>query len=417
MRLFVATLLAFLALASPAFASGVTNVSVDNTSPDQRRAARARPTSSSFTTSAAGVLGRERTHPASRSRSAPASRAGRAATVTDVAAGAASATARGRPTRHVDCSLSGANTIAAGHRGDGDLRRRHQRRLGQHACSPSPRPPTPTSQTSRSSRSSPAGQSPARSRSTNAAPTAAAGARTVYVAGFTTSATGALSEQANSRIDVTLPARTSLPAGPAALSRRRAAPTSATARGLTDTSRRMLAVQRPDHRRQRSGQHRLRRASPTRERPTAPSRSATTSDSACRIGAVTVVVTAGHARRWPCPTATRPTSRARGPSTDRDFTTSSTGALSEEANSRINVTFPAGTSFANWAGGTVSVGGTAVGYCSRLTDPAVECWLSSGRAIAAGTMVSIVFEGVTNPGTAAPSASPPPRTRRRRTRP
>ena len=57
------------------------------------------------------------------------------------------------------------------------------------------------------------------------------------------------------------------------------------------------------------------------------------------------------------------------------FTTSSTGALSEQANSRINVSFPPGTSLANWAGGTVTVGGTAVGFCSRLTDPAVECWL------------------------------------------
>ena len=80
------------------------------------------------------------------------------------------------------------------------------------------------------------------------------------------------------------------------------------------------------------------------------------------------------------------------------FTTSSTGGLSEEANSRINLAFAAGTSLANWTGGTVTVAGTTVGSCTRLADPNVECWLYSGRTIAPSTAVLITFEGVTNPG-------------------
>jgi hypothetical protein len=44
----------------------------------------------------------------------------------------------------------------------------------------------------------------------NTKPSNAAGARTVYAITFTTSATGALSEQANSRINITLPATASL---------------------------------------------------------------------------------------------------------------------------------------------------------------------------------------------------------------
>ena len=79
------------------------------------------------------------------------------------------------------------------------------------------------------------------------------------------------------------------------------------------------------------------------------------------------------------------------------FTTSATGALAEAANSRINITLPATTSLANWTGGTVVVAGTTVGFCSRLTDPNLECWLSSGKTIAASTAVTITLEGLTNP--------------------
>ena len=79
------------------------------------------------------------------------------------------------------------------------------------------------------------------------------------------------------------------------------------------------------------------------------------------------------------------------------FTTSSTGGLSEAANSRIDLSFATGTSLANWTGGTVTVAGTSVGACTRLTDPHAQCWLYSGRTIAPNTAVLITFEGVANP--------------------
>src|SRR4051812_18497095 len=78
------------------------------------------------------------------------------------------------------------------------------------------------------------------------------------------------------------------------------------------------------------------------------------------------------------------------------FTTSAAGALAG-TDARIKLTLPPGTSLANWTGGTVTVAGMTVGFCSRLTDPSLECWLSSDKTIAASTAVTVTLEGVTNP--------------------
>ncbi len=83
------------------------------------------------------------------------------------------------------------------------------------------------------------------------------------------------------------------------------------------------------------------------------------------------------------------------------FTTSATGGLSSAANSLINVTFPAGTAFSGYTNGTVRNGAAEnVGSCSNPTALTIQCSLFSGRSIGAGQAVSVVFSGITNPGTA-----------------
>ena len=83
------------------------------------------------------------------------------------------------------------------------------------------------------------------------------------------------------------------------------------------------------------------------------------------------------------------------------FTTSATGGLSSAANSRINVTFPAGTAFSGYTSGTVrNAAAEDVGSCSNPTALTIQCSLFSGRSIGAGQAVSVVFSGITNPGTA-----------------
>ena len=289
----------------------------------------------------------------------------------------------------VDCSLSGSNTIAAGAavtvtaRGVINPAASGVFTLSTTADVDPQTKPVPVV----------APQSVSGLAVTNVDPTAVAGGRTVYRAGFTTSSTGALSEQANSRINVSFPPGTSLANWAGGTVTVGGAAVGFCSR-LTDpavecwlSSGRAIAAGTL--------------VSIVFEGVTNPGTSgtfslSTTSDPPAQNQAVTVL--APHGVTGLAAVNDTPTSAAGGRTAYRiAFTTSSTGALSEEANSRINVNFPAGTSLANWTGGTVSVGGTAVGFCSRLTDPAVECWLSSGRAIAATTPVSITFTGVTNP--------------------
>jgi hypothetical protein len=71
------------------------------------------------------------------------------------------------------------------------------------------------------------------------------------------------------------------------------------------------------------------------------------------------------------------------------FTVSATGGLSSGANSRLDFTFPTGTTFTGWAGGTISVAGVAVGNCGAPNGIAVQCSLFTDKAIAAGAAVTV----------------------------
>ena len=78
------------------------------------------------------------------------------------------------------------------------------------------------------------------------------------------------------------------------------------------------------------------------------------------------------------------------------FKVSSTGGLSQQANSRIDVLFPSDTSFLGWAGGVLTVDGTDVGNCAGPSTNTVQCSLFTGRTIAAGATVQLALNAVTN---------------------
>ena len=231
----------------------------------------------------------------------------------------------------------------------------------------------------------------------NADPSNAAGARTRYVADFTASATGGLSQAANSRIDVTFPTGTTF-AGWAG----------ATVRDVTRgvdvgncSNPSGLTVQCALFTGQfvNAGDALRITFDGITNGPAGANKTvavSTTSDPQAVNSAPFSIVFAGGltgvtvANGVPSAAAAARTRYIVG------FTTSATGGLSQDANSRIDVTFPAGTSFTGWAGATVSSGGVDVGNCSNPVGAAVQCGLFSGRVIAPGAAVTITFGGVTN---------------------
>ena len=104
-----------------------------------------------------------------------------------------------------------------------------------------------------------------------------------------------------------------------------------------------------------------------------------------------------------------PTNAAGGRTTYAiTFTASGNGAMAASANSRINITFPAGTDASNQLNSQVydtTVSSTnAIGNCSTGATTAT-CGLFTNQSIPAGHNVKVVVNGVTNPGAGSPTAN------------
>ncbi|WP_028067088.1 beta strand repeat-containing protein [Solirubrobacter soli] len=233
----------------------------------------------------------------------------------------------------------------------------------------------------------------------NASPSAAAGARTRYVISFTTSATGGLSNAANSHIQIPFQSGTTfagwaggtISAGgqdvgncgaPNGLLLDCSLFTNASIPPSTQVTMTLTGVSNPD--------------TPS----TATKLSVnTTSDPALVFSQNFTVLPANALTN--VTVANAAPSAAAGARTQYvvRFTTSATGGLSNGANSRLDFTFPAGTTFPGWAGGTINVAGAAVGNCGAPNGLAVQCSLFTNGAIAPSTAVEVAFTGVTNPTT------------------
>ena len=81
------------------------------------------------------------------------------------------------------------------------------------------------------------------------------------------------------------------------------------------------------------------------------------------------------------------------------FTTSSTGALTQGSNSAVTVVLPTGSTFASYAGGSVTDTTTSqqVGSCTPSSGTTVTCGISTSTH--AGDVLSVVLNGIANPTT------------------
>jgi hypothetical protein len=235
---------------------------------------------------------------------------------------------------------------------------------------------------------------------TNSPPSNAAGARTQYVAAFTTSPTGGLSAP-SSRINVTFPANTTFGGytfGTVALA---SAPNTSIgscggASGLTIQCSLSGGITIDPNTQVRVVLHGITNTTTTGPNPLTLS---TTSDTQT-INATFNVAAANPITNL----SVTPASPSQSAVTQyvAIFTTSATGGMSNAANSRINVTFGTGTTFGSYTFGTVALASapnTSIGSCGGASGLTIQCSLSGTNTIDPNTQVRVVFNGITNPST------------------
>src|SRR3954454_16726621 len=237
-----------------------------------------------------------------------------------------------------------------------------------------------------------------------AEPTDAAGARTVYTIGFTTSSTGAMSYDANSQFTLVFPAGTGFSPGYDDSSVVVGGVEVGTCGGASGTTvvcfiafGKAIAAGTPVT---------IMLNGITNPGPGAKSLSvATTSDPAAQPGSYTV----GPANTIGAPSVSiaNPTDAAAARTIYTiGFTTSSTGAMSYEANSQITLTFPAGTGFSpGYDDSSIVVGGIEVGTCGGASATTVTCFVGFNRTIAANAAVTVILNGLTNAAQGARSVA------------
>ena len=228
---------------------------------------------------------------------------------------------------------------------------------------------------------------------TDTPPSAAAGAKTIYTVGFTTSSTGGLSQtrwQPDSSI--TFPANTDLT-------------------GLVDCSVKVPAISN-------TSIGNCFRSAPTvvtcglfTSHTIAPNATVsveidgvinaptttgntlivdTTSDTP---NSNTFSIVPGQLISQQTVVASNPAAGATGVTYSVGFTTSSTGGLSETAGSQITITFPPSTDLTHLTGSSVadtSVSNTSIGNCFRSAPTVATCGLFTGKTIGPGHAVRVV---------------------------
>ena len=237
-------------------------------------------------------------------------------------------------------------------------------------------------------------------------PSGAAGARTIYTIGFTTSGTGALSNTANSQITINFPASTGL----STIVKSTVTDTTAAAAvgfcSFSNTTTLSCSLN--------TGQtipagHGVSIELDGVTNPPAGTVNlslATTSDLTTSTPTGYTIGPAGHASQ-PSVTLTSVAPSAQGITYTIAFATSNTGTLSNAANSQITINFPAGTGLSPITSSTVTdtTGAATVGFCSFSNTTTLTCSLNTGKSIPAGHSISIRLAGVTNPPNASASST------------
>ena len=238
----------------------------------------------------------------------------------------------------------------------------------------------------------------------NASPTAAAGARTVYVVSFTTSATGGLANAANSQITLAFPAGTSF-AGYNASSIVDPATGTTSIGSCGGPSGTTLTCGLFGGKAIPAGHTVQVTVNGVTNPPAAGTVGlATTSDTGASPG---FAVASAQALSG---LTVAPASQTPGAVTNYTigFTTSPAGGLSNAANSVITLVFPVGTGFTGYNGSSVAdaTTGSNVGSCggADTTTRTVTCGLFGGQSIPAGHSVRVTLNNLSNPPTPGPYA-------------
>jgi hypothetical protein len=241
----------------------------------------------------------------------------------------------------------------------------------------------------------------------DSSPSAAAGAKTVYVVTFTTSRAGGLSNAAGSTIKLAFPSDTNM--GTVSASSVDDTTTGANGIGTCNPTPGGTIICSLNPGASIAGDDSVRVTLDGVTNPSTPSdwimSVSTTSDTAPANSPPYSVVPAHHISQ-PRVDNSSP-SAAAGATTDYvvTFTTSATGGLSNVAGSAINLVFPSGTGLASVSASSVDDTTTAtngVGACNPPSGETITCFLNPGLSIAAGDSVRVTLDGVTNPSTPSP---------------
>ncbi len=370
MRLAFATLVALLALASPAFASSVTNLTVANSTPSAGAGARTVYVVS-FTTSAGGALSGSQVIDVSFPPGT-----GLAGFYTASVRNVTTSTNVGGCTNPggqlMRCTLFTGQTIGAGHNVTitfGGITNPATPGTGYQVGVLT----TADADSVSSPNYSVVAGGPVTSVTLdNASPSRAAGARTQYIADFTVSATGGLSQAANSRISITFPTGTTF-AGYSSVVVRDV--TTSTNVGNCGGNTGLVIECTLFTNATIGAGHAVRVTFGGITNPSTAGQktiSVSTTSDLPTVNSQDFTVVAAQPVTGVTLDNTSPSTGA-GARTQyiADFTASSTGRLSQAANSRISITFPAGTTFTGYASALVRDVTTAtnVGNCGGNTRP------------------------------------------------
>ena len=235
----------------------------------------------------------------------------------------------------------------------------------------------------------------------NTSPSAGAGARTQYVIGFATTATGGLSSTAQSTVDVTFPAGTTFAnyGGGGVFdgaTRIGNCPTPNTSTRQTTCSIFGAIGASTTARLEFNGITNPATPASTYALTVATSSDTTpTSSQSYTVAPANTLSNISVNNTSPSAGAGARTQYVIG------FATTATGGLSSTAQSTIDVTFPAGTTFANYGGGGVFDGATRIGNCPTPNTSTRQTTCSIFGAIGASTTARLEFNGITNPATPA----------------
>ena len=236
---------------------------------------------------------------------------------------------------------------------------------------------------------------------TNSAPTDATGARTVYSISFNTSSTGGLSAAANSAITITFPSGTGLSnvnssqiltatsqnIGSCSLNQTNLTATCGFFSNETVAAGASLTVQ-------------LGGVANPPPPPPGSLQSVTVKTTADTTAvAASFPIVANNPITKLSVTNSTPTDAAGGRTVySITFDTSSTGAMSTLGNSAITITFPTGTGLTNVNSSQILSGGQNIGSCSLSQSTlTASCGFFSSETVGAGSPLTVVLGGVTNP--------------------